>query len=76
MKKKTNVQFVKHLMESSQYGVLTQAFVIEAVAKYAEAVIKEHTNKKTLDTNLIHNKAWLGIANEVQKKINKQYGGN
>jgi hypothetical protein len=38
MKQKTNIQLVTHMMTYSKQGVLMQAFIIEAIAKYAESV--------------------------------------
>ena len=35
-KRKTNIQVVTDLMTHSKQGVLMQAFIIEAIAKYAE----------------------------------------
>ena len=36
MKQKTNTQLVNHMMTYSKQGVLMQAIIIEAIAKYAE----------------------------------------
>ena len=38
VKHKTNIQLVTDLMTHSQQGVLMQAFIIEAIAEYAEQV--------------------------------------
>ena len=36
VKRKTNIELVTDLMTHSKQGVLMQAFIIEAIAKYAE----------------------------------------
>lgn len=68
MKKKTNVQLVKNLMEVSQYGVLAQAFVIEAIAKEAKRV-SELSPEDFPENSFISPKAWIGVATEIRGKI-------
>ena len=60
--KKPNVSFVTDMMNFSHYGVLKQAFILEAIREYA----KRHAeNEETWDNGLIHSDTWKGIAKEV-----------
>lgn len=60
-KNETNVQFVKRIME---YGSpLRQAFVIEAISKYAAACAKE--DPKTFDCAWLSGAAWVQVAKEI-----------
>ncbi|WP_166296872.1 hypothetical protein [Bradyrhizobium sp. 2S1] len=44
-KAKTNVQFVRDLMEHSQFGAMTQLFVLDALDKWSGMVAKEIQEK-------------------------------
>jgi len=54
MSEKTNTQLVADLMNDSRYGPLMQAFVIEAIAQYAEAV----KAKPIQENGLVNPVAW------------------
>lgn len=71
-KRKTNIQIVKSIMEHSNYGALAQAFVIEAISRYAQecSVI----NPKDYNENsFINMEAWKGCAIEIQEKLDLEY---
>lgn len=72
-KQKTNVQFVRELMEHSQYGAMAQLFVLDALDKWSGMVAKEDPQK--MDTPLISGHAWVGVAKEIQEKINARTAG-
>ena len=64
MKQKTNTQLVNHMMTYSKQGVLMQAFIIEAIANYAERV--QSALKDAKDENaFISPHAWLACAEEA-----------
>lgn len=67
----TNEQFIARIMSSG--SPLAQAFVIEAVAKYATACAKEPA--ETFDSPLLHGAAWVAIAKEIRNEIEKRDGG-
>lgn len=69
-KRKTNVQIVKEMMEKSQYGALSQAFVMEAISRYAEEVSKTKPNDYSKNS-FIHPDAWIGVAKEIQDRLKK-----
>ena len=70
-KRKTNVQFVKSIMEFSQHGALAQMFVIEAITKYAKACAE--AKPEDMDSGFISGAAWQAVAKEIQGKIAEQY---
>ena len=69
VKHKTNNQLVTELMTHSQQGVLMQAFIIEAIAKYAEQtkVAPPWSNQ-----SFISEAAWRACADEALEAINKR----
>ncbi len=71
LKRETNVQFVKRIME---YGSpLRQAFVIEAIAKYAEACAK--ADAKTFDCAWLSGDAWVQVAREIHAECKEKNNG-
>jgi hypothetical protein len=77
MREKTNVQLVKGFMEVNPHGALAQAFVIEAVTKYAKqcSTAKGKAQlRKAMKNGAIHPDAWIGCAEEwlkVMKEDNR-----
>lgn len=67
-KTQTNVQFVKSLMEHSQFGALAQLFVLDALDKWSQKVAA--STPAELDTPFISGHGWHGVAKEIQEKIN------
>jgi hypothetical protein len=65
VKHKTNIQLVTELMTHSQQGVLMQAFIIEAIAKYAESV----KANPLPDNSFISAEAWGACADEALDAI-------
>jgi hypothetical protein len=64
----TNEELVLRLMNHSQHGVLAQAFVIEALAAYAQRVL-DLGEPEDDGTGLISKKAWFAIAGDVLHTI-------
>ncbi len=69
MKKQTNVQFIKKLMEQGRHGPLNQAFVMCAIKRYVEQVLA--STPEQLNTGLISGELWLSIADEIKKQFDK-----
>ena len=68
----TNVELINKLMTHSQQGVLMQAFIIEAIAKYAE-LTKEAVGKPEWAPNsFISEAAWRACADEALDAINNR----
>lgn len=68
-KHKTNVQFVKDLMDFSQNGALTQMFVMDAIGKLADAVAAA----PPIEHALIDGVAWKRTAQEIQAKLAEHF---
>lgn len=58
-----NSEMLDHLMNYSRRGGLMQAFIIEAVRRYAEAC--KAATDETFDSPLLHGAAWRDCAVEV-----------
>ena len=71
-KQKTNVQFIRHLMETSRHGALMQAFVLEAIERYAMLCSK--AGAEAFDSSLLSGAAWHGCAVEVAEGLRQHYG--
>lgn len=70
--KRTNIEVVTDLMEFSEYGALAQIFVIDALSKWSE-IIKDK-DPKEFENPLISGQAWVGVAQEINRKLNARYG--
>jgi len=68
-KRQTNEQFLTEIMRFSRYGALSQAFVMEALSRYAEEVSK--ADPKSCDTPMLSGAAWVGVAKEIRDKLNE-----
>jgi hypothetical protein len=65
----TNVELINKLMTHSQQGVLMQAFIIEAIAKYAE---QTKVSPPWSNQSFISEAAWRACADEALEAINKR----
>jgi len=68
-KHKTNVQLINDLMSHSQQGVLMQAFIIEAIAKYAE---QTKVSPPWSNQSFISEASWRACADEAIEAINNR----
>lgn len=71
-KRLTNEQFVKQIMNFSNFGALSQMFVIDALMQHSKAVAA--ADPKMFDSALLNGEAWVGVAKEIQQKLEEQYG--
>ena len=62
----TNVELINKLMTHSQQGVLMQAFIIEAIAKYAE---QTKVSPPWSNQSFISEAAWRACADEALDAI-------
>lgn len=68
MKKRLdNIEFITELMTFSNYGALSQIFIIDAVIKHAEAVAK--AKPEDVDSPMVAGAAWVGVAKEIKAKL-------
>lgn len=73
-KRLNNVEFVTEMMEFSQFGALTQAFIIEAIDRYSKQVAAS-TPDQYPPNDFFSPEVWIGIGKEIQQKLsarNKQ----
>lgn len=68
----TNVKYLTEIMEFSRFGPLAQAFVIEALARYATEI--KACKSEDLDSPGLSGAAWVGVANEIDAKLTAKYG--
>lgn len=71
-KQKTNVQFVKQIMEFSRHGALKQVFVMQALEQFALSVASK--TPEQLDTPMVAGAAWHGCATELLRELSEHYG--
>ena len=69
VKRKTNIQLVTDLMTYSQHGVLMQAFIIEAIAKYAELTKEALSKPSWAPSSFISPETWVACADEALDAI-------
>lgn len=69
IKTQTNTQFVQNLMTHSGQGALIQAFVIEAIRKYAELTLAAAPWDKEA---FISQAAWKACAQEAMDAIDNR----
>ena len=68
----TNEEFLVWLMNTSPFGALTQAFIIEAIRYYSEAVSKgdrpDSDPEQFIDPAL-----WYDIGKDIQSRVVAKY---
>ena len=69
VKHKTNAQLIGDLMSHSKQGVLMQAFLIEAIAKYSE---QTKVAPAWSEQSFISEAAWRACADEALEAINNR----
>lgn len=66
----SNEEFMHRIMTVSRYGGLAQAFVIEALSRYAEEVASSPVQAH----GFINMTTWKDIALDIQDQLAKKYG--
>ena len=69
-KHQTNAQLINGLMSYSKQGVLMQAFLIEAIAKYSEQT--KVSPPWSTDNTFISEASWRACADEALEAINNR----
>lgn len=71
----TNEQLVSRFMNINPAGALGQCFLIEAVTKYADAVLADEAEtRKQMEHSFIHPEGWIAAAKEWRRVTNENYG--
>jgi hypothetical protein len=68
-KRKTNIQAVKQMMEFSQYGALAQLFIMQAIAKYADAC--SEAEPASMDSGFISGANWQAVAKDIKRQMDE-----
>lgn len=71
-KRKTNIKFVQDVMSFSNYGALSQAFIMEAIREKVDQVSK-HKVSDYPENSFVCPKAWIGVAKEIKDKLDIHY---
>ena len=68
MKRKTNAQFVKQVMETG--SPLNQIFVIECLDKWSKYILEnQDAVRSSMEGHMIYPESWIGCARHVQNHI-------
>lgn len=74
---KTNEDLVVDLMNYSPYGALCQSFIITAIRSFSDKVISQKKELLEMEKNgevqLVSMKAWVGIAEDIKKRMDEFY---
>ena len=76
-KPKTNIDFVRELMDFWRVGPLAQMFVSDALSKWSEKIAEtpiEELRAAFENTPLISAEAWQGVTREIKKKLGAHFG--
>lgn len=72
VRKLTNVEFMVDVMENSQFGALTQAFIVQALFVYTDMI--RRIDIQDLPQNaLISQETWKAINEEVRDKLELRF---
>lgn len=75
-KPKTNIEFVRELMDFSRFGPLAQMFVIDALSKWSDKIANtpiEELRSAFEGNPLIDAEAWHGVAREIKEKLDAHF---
>lgn len=64
----SNVDFIREIMERSNYGALSQVFVIEALRFYSR-MITDTKREVSPPGTVVPKEVWWDIADDVKRKI-------
>lgn len=70
-KQQTNEQLIERLMKRPRSGPLMQGYILEALAKYSELIVKATDDELGGPNAIIHPPAWRACAQEVLDNINE-----
>jgi hypothetical protein len=72
---RTNTELVDDLMSYSPSGALCQVFILQAIEKYADAVLAdESATLREMEGGMISGEAWVRCAKHIQGELISHYG--
>ena len=75
-KRVDNVEFVNELMNYSKFGAMSQLVILQAIEKYASAVMEvplDEFREAMGENSIISADAWHGACCEIIDKMKKRY---
>lgn len=67
-----NVELVTAMMEFSKFGALAQAFIVEAITRYAKQV-SNSTPEQYGENSIVAPESWIGVGKEIKTKMDAFY---
>lgn len=67
-KAETNVEFITRVMEFSPFGVLTQAFIMDAITQHAQHVVHDPLDHWP-ENHIIDKTAWKNTAANLVEEL-------
>lgn len=73
-----NSELMDDLMNYSPYGALCQGFIIQAIQRQCKKVIDNaeqirKEDKETEGTSIVNVDSWIGVAEDIDKRMKKFY---
>lgn len=71
MKSLTNKEFLDNLAFESEFGIIAEAFIIEAISEYSKTIIEKGVPNE--DRNVISGVLWYNVAKEIEDKLKLKF---
>lgn len=68
----TNIEFVERIMTSAPTGAMMQAFVIEAIRRYADQCVAAPEGH--FESGFMTDEIWRGSARYAKQELEKRHG--
>lgn len=68
--RETNIELINRLMTNSNYGVLAEVFVIEAISRYVDLVLADTSDWP--ENSFVSQAAWKGIAGDMREALSNR----
>ena len=70
-KRKTNEQLIKHIINCSKFGTMSQLFIMEAIGRYANSVSESKPSDYPKNC-IVNPETWIDVAKEIKEKMDKR----
>ena len=68
----TNEELVREMMNFSNFGVMAQMFIIDAISEQSKAVASSKVEDYP-ENMFVSPEAWIGVAKEIEEKMEAFY---
>lgn len=72
LKEMTNVEFITKIAEENQYGVLSQAFIIQALFYYCDSVLAKGEPEDD-GFSFVSPILWYDLAKDIKNQLSSKY---